>query len=806
MNDLNDILGSTPSNNVLDIDLFGDLSNELEIETDELKTSSELSHSYEDGLNNLITKINNRHAEFISLTKDVLENNIQNEWSYKYKEFVDIVKEYRNTQDFNKLTERAKRQLHTGKNIFLKKIPRVGEFLHGIEDLFSKIVSKGDIENFVTFLSDQVFKINHYVTNIIQNNAHKIAFEIDLTPFEIDEEELLQTSEEEQEHIRIPLADLNTIISENDYIKIVSSRIRDDLDSFNGLLKELSANLIGLSEIIKSLEDYSDKSIKSTNKGGSSNTKGFDPLEMDVYTELQDSVNMIKGRRDDFEATFKEMSKRYFSLELGYKQINDKQEDTLGTLQSFRLINVKEYGKRIKNEIKDALRNTPKDTKIVELEFLDNGVRIDRGIMNNVMGAFGHLLRNSVDHGIETKIERRAKGKPEHGTITINSTQGKNGVTFNISDDGAGLNLAKIKSKAIEKGLIGSSQELTKQETINLILKPGFSTADKISDTSGRGVGLDAVKDDILSLNGTFSIHSEEGKGTTFEIYIPTKYVNSYGLIVEGGDNKFIVPTDIISEIVLCTKDGVNTSLKNGYILHKDQNIPLVTLNKLLRLKSHLVENDYYHVVILKSGDETLALVPNEIGEVREINIKTPPYYFNKYKGIIGFTILSDGNSSYIIDPIQLKNQFSTTIKQEQIEINETPVPYILIVDDSTVIRRKSEKFCKERGYKYDSAKSGSEAIRKIAEKIPDIILLDIEMGGMDEVKEMNGFDVAQHIKENDDIRYQSINIFMITSRAAQKHRDKAKELGVDEYLIKPFQEKELEGLITSYFSRKIKY
>ena len=282
------------------------------------------------------------------------------------------------------------------------------------------------------------------------------------------------------------------------------------------------------------------------------------------------------------ETIVSDVSKELFNLDFSYRQLSDKQENIQNKVYDFRLVKISDYKSRLNNDITSALSKLKKD-KEVEFVLHNNGVLVDRTLMNELMSPLGHILRNAVDHGIEEKRDRIKAGKSAQGKITITAYQEKNNVKLLIEDDGAGFNLNRIKQKAIEKGLIGVNQHLNEQEIIDLILLPGFTTSDTVTDVSGRGIGLDTVKDDIAKLNGTFFISSKQGSGTTFEINIPTKYVNSYGLVVVANDENYIIPNEIVKEVVLMTKATLLESLENGHITYDKENIPLVKLSSLLK-------------------------------------------------------------------------------------------------------------------------------------------------------------------------------------------------------------------------------
>jgi chemosensory pili system protein ChpA (sensor histidine kinase/response regulator) len=413
---------------------------------------------------------------------------------------------------------------------------------------------------------------------------------------------------------------------------------------------------------------------------------------------------------------------------------------------------------------------------------------------------FEHLLRNAVVHGIEAPEERRARGKPTTGRINLHLQREGAEVIVEVSDDGAGMNLNLIRDKGLALGLISPEQTLTDDDVMQLVLEPGFSTADALTQQAGRGVGMDVVATEIKKLGGALHMSSKAGEGTRFTIRLPLTLAVSHALVVRTGDEYYALPLPTIEGVVRLPRDEVAAHLRSDsatftYGEHKYRLQPLALYVGME--SSPLPETDAaIPVVLVRAGEHSTGLVADELIGSREIVVKSIGPQISSIRGISGATILSDGRVVIILD--------ITALVRAEWRVRAAAMPlrergdrrtFALVVDDSITVRRVTQRLLERNGMRVMTARDGADAMALLADQVPDIILLDIEMPRMD------GYEVAALVRA--DARLQDVPIIMITSRVGEKHRAHAIELGVDDYLGKPYQESQLIDAIAPLVARR---
>jgi len=444
------------------------------------------------------------------------------------------------------------------------------------------------------------------------------------------------------------------------------------------------------------------------------------------------------------------------------------------------------------------MRQTAKELdKRANLEIRGTQVELDRSVLEKLVGPLEHLLRNALDHGVEGREARRNGGKPETGEIALTARQQGNEIAIEIADDGAGINLQRVAEKARALGLIPADSEPTEARLIECIFAPGVSTATKVTQISGRGVGMDVVRSDIAALGGRVEVASVSGKGTSFTIFLPLTLAVAQTVLVRAGGRLWALPAPMVEQVQqIKDKDLINLYLTRE-VAWQDRKYPFFYLPRLLGDGGHNPETTRYNsIVLLKSGQNVAAVHVDEMVGNQEVVVKNIGPQLARVSGIAGATVLGTGEVVLIINPVQLAQradvttQQPTVVKTHQASADAAAAaaasgpPLIMIVDDSLTVRKITGRLLVREGFEIVTAKDGLDALQLIGERVPDAILLDIEMPRMD------GFEFAKTIKA--DMRLEHVPIIMITSRTAEKHRNRAKELGVDVYLGKPYQEDEL--------------
>jgi chemosensory pili system protein ChpA (sensor histidine kinase/response regulator) len=412
---------------------------------------------------------------------------------------------------------------------------------------------------------------------------------------------------------------------------------------------------------------------------------------------------------------------------------------------------------------------------------------------------FEHLLRNAVAHGIEKGSARRQRGKPETGKVSLKIRREGSEVIIDLSDDGGGLDLAAIRRKAYEKGLLVQGQNITDEQAVELILQPGFSTASELTQTAGRGVGMDVVDNEVKKLGGSMRIETTTGQGTRFLIRLPYTLAITHALIVNVGDETFALPLPTVEGITRLSRDKIlkqltedEPKLDYGGIVYRIQHLGSLVGAAPSALPE---EENAVSLVLIRAGDSSTALLMDSLEGSREIVVKTLGPHIASVPGVTGATILGDGRVIMILDPGTLVRAHRSAAVAHLAPQPVAKAPLAaLVVDDSITMRRVTQRLLERRGVKVYTARDGLDAITVLQEHPVDIILLDIEMPRMD------GYQLASHVRN--DARFKQLPIIMITSRSGEKHRAKAIEIGVNDYLSKPYQESQLITAIEALVGR----
>jgi chemosensory pili system protein ChpA (sensor histidine kinase/response regulator) len=422
-------------------------------------------------------------------------------------------------------------------------------------------------------------------------------------------------------------------------------------------------------------------------------------------------------------------------------------------------------------------------------------------VLEKITAPFEHLLRNAIAHGLEKPEARLAAGKPEIGEISIDAVQRGNEVVLTVADDGAGLNFPRIREKAISSGLLAPDVELPESQLAQFIFMSGFSTATEVTQVAGRGVGMDVVKSEITALGGRVEIASTKGRGTTFTITLPLTLAVTQAVMLRAGTTIYAVPSVMIEQVQEFKAQAYQELTAKGELVWKDNQYPLRSLLPLLGEVDTATPLRQIPVLLLKSGLQRAAIRVDEIVGNREVVVKTIGPQLSRLSGIAGATVLGNGQVVLILNPVQLVHRegAGADITVAARKVQETPfmmdaksgAPLVMVVDDSLTVRKITSRMLTREGYEVATAKDGVDALQQLQDLRPDCILLDVEMPRMD------GFEFARNVRADAGTR--AIPIIMITSRTADKHRNHALELGVNEYMGKPYQEEQLLALIKRY-------
>jgi chemosensory pili system protein ChpA (sensor histidine kinase/response regulator) len=592
---------------------------------------------------------------------------------------------------------------------------------------------------------------------------------------------------ERSEMARVDAELLNQLLNQAGEVSIARSRVEQQLGSVEFNLAELSRTVTRLKEQLSKLEIETEAQILHRHETETGPRAEFDPLELDRYSSIQQFSRALAETASDvasIQSLLDTLTGEAQNLLLQQgRTITEMQNGLMRT----RMVSFQRHVQRLSR----IVRQTAADTgKRAELVVEGASGELDRQVLERMLPPFEHLLRNAVVHGIETPEQRSAAGKPETGQILLNLRREGAEVIVDVRDDGAGMNISAIRSKAISLGLVREDQALTDEEAMQLILEPGFSTAENLTQAAGRGVGMDVVATEVKKLGGALHMETDPGKGSRFTIRLPFTLAVSHALIVRISDEFYALPLPTVEGVVRIAREEIQQHMlsETPSYLYGGHKYRFQHLGHFVGMEpGPLPEQEpTLPVVLVRAGELSTGLVAEELIGSREIVVKPVGPQIASIRGVSGATILGDGRIVVILDIGALVRAGWRGKAQAQ------PVPrerldrriVALVVDDSITVRRVTQRLLERNGMRVLTARDGADALAVMEENVPDVVLLDIEMPRMD------GYEVAAHMRSDD--RLKRVPIIMITSRVGEKHRARALELGVDEYLGKPYQESQL--------------
>ena len=588
-----------------------------------------------------------------------------------------------------------------------------------------------------------------------------------------------------QEFARIDAELLESLLNAAGEISIYHSQLSQQVNSFEFHVDELEQTVARLREQLRKLEVETEAEIMHVHQE-TVMAEDFDPLELDRYSNLQQLSRALAESASDM-ASLKDLLQSVTS-----------EADTLLVQQA-----------RVTAELQDGLMRTrmvpfqqhvPRLTRLVRQAAAEAGKRaelavegasgeLDRQVLDKMLPPFEHMMRNAIVHGFEMPKERQAAGKPATGRITIRLHRDGAEMVIDVADDGAGLDVESIRRKAYEKELLSPNSTVTDDEIMQLILTPGFSTARKVTQSAGRGVGMDVVANEIKQLGGSLQISSVTGQGTNFTIRLPFTLAITQALIVRTGEEVYALPLPTIEGVARIARAELENMLSQSEptYVYGELSYRFRHLGMYLGGRSAMVPDDdtFVPVILVRAGEHSAALLTDELIASQEIVVKSVGPQLSSIRGISGATILGDGRVVIILDANALVRGGAPVVELKSAA--PTPVddrPLAMIVDDYITVRRVMQRFLERNGMRVVTAKDGIDAINVLQAGTPDIILLDIEMPNMD------GYEFATHVRNDE--RVSDIPIIMITSRVGDKHRARAIEIGVNDYLGKPYQDAKL--------------
>ena len=605
--------------------------------------------------------------------------------------------------------------------------------------------------------------------------------------------------------VRGPL--LERLVNQAGEVSITRSRIESEVGNIRGSLGDLTDNLERLRLQLREIEFQAETQMISRQEAAKLAHEAFDPLESDRFTRFQELTRMMAESVNDVATVQRTLHRTLETTEdelaAQARLTRDLQDDLLRT----RMVEFEGQADRLYRVVRQAAKETGKQ---VRLDIVGGSIEIDRGVLDRMTPAFEHLLRNCVTHGIESPEKRTAAGKDATGSIVVAVHQEGNEVGVEFRDDGGGLNLQRIRDKGLAMGLINTGEEHSAGDLANLIFTPGFSTAETVTELSGRGVGMDVVRSEVNAMGGRIETATAAGQGTSFKLVLPLTTAVTQVVMVRCGTTIVALPATLIEIVRRASAKELDDAYTSGSYPLGERSLMFFWFGSLLQEgpRSQEVVGRTRPIIVVRSAQQRIALHVDEVLGTQEVVVKNLGPQLSRLPGLAGMTLLASGSVALIYNPVALATLYGESARAATVAALRSPTamlsvtptpeeaaaqasPLILVVDDSLTVRRVTQRLLVREGYRVILAKDGIEALERLAEDLPQVVLSDIEMPRMD------GFDLVRNIRS--DARLRALPVIMITSRIAQKHRDYAAELGVDHYLGKPYSEEDLLALIGRY-------
>ena len=598
-----------------------------------------------------------------------------------------------------------------------------------------------------------------------------------------------------RETARVPVETLDRLLNQAGEISIFRSRLEQYSTGLKFQLKEMQQTIDRVRDQLRQMELETEAQIEARGlRAGDADPDRyegeFDPLEMDRYSRMQELSRALSESINDLTSLHASMDEVQGESESLLQQQGRVNTEVQQGLMRALMVPFSRQVQRLQRVVRQVADETGKRARV---EFSGVDAELDRNVLERMTAPLEHLLRNAVAHGIETPEQRRQAGKAETGRIDVSLTREGPQLVIELRDDGRGLDIDAIRRKAVERGLMPADAEVDERSVAQFIFEPGFSTAREVTQVAGRGVGMDVVAAEVKQLGGTLELDSERGRGTRFVIRLPLTLAISQALLVSVGGEQFAIPLSSINGI-----GRIPVSDLPGYFGDAQRRFEYGGQAHEVR---YLGETRTVPAVMLRigeglgAGSRRVAVVVDATLGNREIVSKAVGPQVSSVLGISGATILADGSVVLILDvPALVQDEKRRALMAEAAGGRSTALAddreLIMVVDDSITMRRVAERLLTRNGYRVLTAKDGLDAIAQLHAESPRAILLDIEMPRAD------GFEVATFVRNNE--RIADVPIIMITSRSGDKHRQRAAEIGVNRYLIKPYQEEQLLNEVRS--------
>ncbi len=620
----------------------------------------------------------------------------------------------------------------------------------------------------------------------------------------------------EETFVRLSMNKMDFLLNNSAELVVGHTQFKNLLERFRSTLPQVEGEIKALQEMLEHINTIVE------DQRGICDKLGTQPdLEPGTLEAANRQLENLQKLQKNLQSVYKEIQEQTGALrefarasEDSLQKLSKNSNTLLDYIMQARLVPIGILFRRFQRPIRDIARQS---NKKIKLQITGEETELDRALVDRLYEPMLHIIRNAIDHGLEPPEERRRSGKDEEGLLKIKAWRNRNQVVVEISDDGRGIDIEKVKQRAIEMGIIStrSAESMSHEEVLQLIFTPGFSTTEETTLMSGRGVGLDAVKNTIERLRGDVWVSSEPGEGTTFSIRIPISLSVIQSMLVDINGNVYSIPLLEVEETIHLL--GSEFLKKDGeyFYQYQKETIPVLYAPQILKIKGKPIPDispgEEYPGIILQHEGRRVMLVVDRIIRREEILIKSIGHSLQHLKYIAGGAIMEDGHVVLVLDVAQIVQEYflrkggseggrplSQRRKAKQPEpprVRQVKVvgrpPVLLIVDDSVSIRKYVSGLFLEQGYKTETAANGREALEKLKKHKIDLIITDLEM------PHFNGYELIETIRKDED--FQNLPIVVLTGRTGHKFEEMSHSLGADAYINKPFRDQELIQKVKSF-------
>lgn len=611
----------------------------------------------------------------------------------------------------------------------------------------------------------------------------------------LDEDENAQRQQQESIRVRADLID--NLVNYAGEVSIYRSRLEAQIGGFRFNLQEFDQTVARLRDQLRKLEMETEAQILSRyQREEAKKDVGFDPLELDRFSTLQQLSRALAESVSDLvslQSLMDDIARQSETLLLQQSRVSSELQEGLMRTRMIPFDSLVPRLRRIMRQTGGELG------KRANLKVEGSQGEMDRTVMDRMTAPLEHMLRNALAHGLETPQQRKAAGKPEDGNVTIAVSRDATEVVIKVTDDGKGLDRDAIRSKAVERGLLREDAQLSDRDLFQFILETGFSTATTVSKVAGRGVGMDVVNSEIKQLGGSLLIDSVKGVGSVFTIRLPFTLSVTQAILIKLADTSYAVPLSSVQGVIRMPRKELDRRIANNEleVSYAGESYQIYDLGELIRQPiAYAKDESQVPLVMTRSGDQRAAIRVSQVVGSKEVVVKAVGVQLSSVPGFFGATIMGDGSVIVILDLAPLVRHGAALRQAPELAseldldvVVTTPVEtrrqkLVMVVDDSITMRKVTTRVLERNDLEVITAKDGLDAVEQLQDRVPDLMLLDIEMPRMD------GYELATYVKN--DSRLKHIPIIMITSRTGEKHRQRAMEIGVERYLGKPYQEVDL--------------